>query len=255
MIEEIFRKLGLDENEYKVFISLYKIGVNPASVIARNANLERTTAYKILKRLYKLGLIGSTTRQNTQMFFVEDEKTLLRFVKNRKKELEKIEEDYSIIESEFKNLRPADITPPKIKIYEESYSKNLKIFSDILHESLTQDLTTIRMIASDTFHEQTGKYKLKDMAYLFLQEIKKNNIKIDNMVAEGMLTRERLNIISQFKDIYELPASNDATNIFIVGDSIFLIIYKENIIGVQIKHQAIAQTMHFLFDQLKGKVL
>ena len=89
MLEEVFQKLGLDENEYKIFISLYKIGTNPASVIARFANLERTTAYKILKRLYKLGLIGSTSNKNIQMFFIEDEKTLLKFIKNKRKELEK----------------------------------------------------------------------------------------------------------------------------------------------------------------------
>jgi len=246
MLKSLFKKLDLNEKEYLVFISLYKLGSNPASVVANYTKTERTTTYRILKKLSKIGLVSTTHKSNIQYFYVEDEDTIQRFIQAKQQSLQEMESNYDLIRSELKNLKPATLNPPKIKLYENS--KN--IFSDILNHIKTNKLTTIRLIASETFTEQTGPKQLKDLEGAFLTELKKNKVKVDSLVAEGFLTRERLKHFSNLNTLASLPASNGASNIYLVGDAVFIIIFKERTIGLQIGHSDIAQILHFLFDQL-----
>ncbi|KKP37336.1 MAG: Transcriptional regulator, TrmB [Candidatus Peregrinibacteria bacterium GW2011_GWA2_33_10] len=250
MLEKIFQKLNLDQKEYRIFTSLYRLGTNPASVIAKHTGFERTNTYRILKKLNKLGLISITKKAGIQYFYIENEKTILKYIENQKNELTEIQENYSLIESELKNLRPESLNPPKIKIYDQNPKQ---IFDDIINEIKSQNLTTIRLLASETFTEQTGRLKLKDIGELFIKNLTKFNIKIDALVAEGMLTRERLSPLTQINSLFDLPASNGATNFYLVGNTVFIILFKENIIGVQLSHPDIAQALHFIFDQLQKK--
>lgn len=255
MLQELFKKFNFDQHDYLIFTTLYKLGTNPASVIAKHAGVERTTTYRILKNLNKLGLVAITTRQGMQMFFVEDEKTILKFVQRQKNELGNMEENYPLIENELKSMKPQVFSIPKIKIYDRpgNLEGSKQIFDDILDEIKKQNLTTIRLIASDTFSEKVGSNKLQDIGDFFLNNLSKNEIKIDALIAEGMLTRERLSLAKNMTELFSLPAGNGASNIYIVGDTVFIIMFKETTIGLKISHPDIAQTLHFIFDQLQKK--
>lgn len=249
MLQKYFESLGLDDKHQAVFSALYRIGINPASTVARACNMERTNTYRILKTLNKLGIISVTKKAGTQYFYIEDEKSLLNLIKRRKEEMAQLEENYALIESELKNIKPAGIHPPKIKIYDNTSAKS--IFSDILNEVQKQDVTTIRLIASETFTEQVGDNKLRDYGELFIKNLKDQSVKLDAIVAEGFLTRERFQKMGNIDQFLDLPASNGASNIYIIGDSIFIVLFRENTLALQISHPDIAQTFHFMFDNLK----
>jgi len=255
MLKKIFKQLQLSEREYEVFRSLYKIGPNPASVIAKTCKFERTTVYRILQKLNKLGIISASKRQGIQIFFAENENELLKYIQQKRKSLEQIEENYDTIASELKSLKSTAVEIPKIKIYDTPNNTNQQsqLFTDIINETKIQKIRTIRLLASNTMNEQLSGISLKDTAQNFLHEIQKENIHIDTCVAEGMLTRERLSQITNIEEIFKLPTKNGASHIYIVGDTVFIVIFRENIIAVQISHSDIAQTLHFLFDQLQEK--
>ena len=77
-ITDFFSQLGLSETEQQVFTELYKLGAQPASVVARHLQMERTTVYKILMRLVKLNIVLKTERNATAHFHV----TSIRMLKN-----------------------------------------------------------------------------------------------------------------------------------------------------------------------------
>jgi sugar-specific transcriptional regulator TrmB len=248
MLTNFFKNLGLGSNDHLVFTTLYKVGINPASTISRACNLERTTTYRILQNLTKLGITSVTKKAGIQYFYVEDEKTLLNLVRRRKEELLKLEDEYDLIESELKNLKPTGVNPPKIKIYDGSPKL---VFEDIYNEVKKQNVTTVRLIASETFAEQTGDKKLKDYGSILIKTLKEQSVKLDAIIAEGFLTRERFQKLSTIEHFLDLPASNGSSNIYIVGDTIFILLFKENTIGLKISHPDIAQTFHFMFDNIK----
>lgn len=52
-----FEKLGFNKNWQKTYLSLLSLGQATAKEISKNSGVERTTTYKILEELLKLGLV------------------------------------------------------------------------------------------------------------------------------------------------------------------------------------------------------
>ena len=59
-IVESLEKLGLSQYEIKAFLALIMLGVGSADVIAKNAKIPRTSAYKVLDSLEQKGFIISS---------------------------------------------------------------------------------------------------------------------------------------------------------------------------------------------------
>jgi sugar-specific transcriptional regulator TrmB len=47
---------GFSLNEEKVYLACLELGLAPISVIAKKANLKRTTVYEVIKKLAKKGV-------------------------------------------------------------------------------------------------------------------------------------------------------------------------------------------------------
>ncbi len=249
MLEKTFLQLGLTKKDAQIFKALYISGASPASTIAKKCKFERTSVYRRLKYFNEIGLISTSSRKSAQIFFIEDENQLANFVKKRQMALAQIEENYQLINDELKELKPQSSQVPKIKIYDNNQKQ---VFEKIIEETKRQNISTIRLLASNTVNEQMGGIKMANIAKKFLQNIEKAKINIETAVAEGMLTRERISKIKEISEIYHLPATNGASQIYIVGDTVFIIIFRETILALEINHSDIAQNLHFIFDQLQN---
>jgi predicted transcriptional regulator len=249
MLEETFSKLGLTKKDYQIFKALYITGASPASTIAKKCKHERTSVYRRLKYLNEIGLVSTSNRKGAQIFFIEDEKDLAKFIRKKQEVLNQLEENYELISNELKALKPTRTEVPKIKIYENNQKQ---VFEKIIQETKRQNISTIRLLASNTVNEQMGGIKLENIGAKFLRDLEKSQINIETCLAEGMLTRERINNIRGLKDIYSLPATNGASQIYIVGDTVFIVIFRETILALEINHSDIAQNLHFIFDQLQA---
>jgi len=56
-VQEMLMKLGLKQNELKVYIYLNKNGLNEAREIAQNLKIPRTQTYHLLKELLNKGIV------------------------------------------------------------------------------------------------------------------------------------------------------------------------------------------------------
>ena len=255
-LASLFSLLGLDEKSQRLFTTLYRLGPNPASVIARYVGLKRPTTYRLLKELEGTGIVRHSVLRGIQVFFVEHEYALLNIVKQRRRELEQAQENYEDIAASLRALKPVSVTMPQLVIYDNPTDLALeqRVFGDIMKEMEEQHVTTIRLIASNTFEEQLGNTVLSDVASPLVQALKNRDVKIDILAAEGMLTRERLHRHLDLEHFLNLPAQNGASNMYLVGETVFLLFFKEHTSAIKIRSADFAQTMHFLFDQLvKGR--
>ncbi len=96
-IVESMEKLGLSQYEIKAFLALLMLGVGSAEVIAKNAKIPRTSAYKVLDSLEKKGFIVSSEGR-PKMYKPEN----LKALKNRIiGEIDELFEKLEFVESIF----------------------------------------------------------------------------------------------------------------------------------------------------------
>lgn len=69
--ERSLRNLGLSPQESLIYVALLKSGGLPASAVAKEVGLRRTTAYAILKGLAEQGFVAVYVRKGSQIFMAE----------------------------------------------------------------------------------------------------------------------------------------------------------------------------------------
>lgn len=88
-IAENLEKLGLQENEAKVYLALLERGRGTVTEISQSAQLNRTTGYDVLERLALYGLVsraGSGTKK--KMYAAEPPQRLKQYLENKKSQAE-----------------------------------------------------------------------------------------------------------------------------------------------------------------------
>lgn len=82
------KEIGLTAREANVYLQMLSIGVNPASTIARSAQINRTTCYTILANLLQKGFVQKTIKHNITFFTPIKPKLILQKLKYKKHELD-----------------------------------------------------------------------------------------------------------------------------------------------------------------------
>lgn len=216
--------------------------------------MERTTVYKTLLRLEKYNLVQITEKNKTKHFFIPSIKVIKNFIINQKEQLTDLEENYTQVESEFKKLdKKYKANIPKIRLF-DNIDGVKNIFEDIYENTIENKFISIKFFASNVFQEQTGHNAItKDLTQNFFKKLKKKSITLDSFLGNGILIMEHVSRNSNIDltALEHLPASNSAINMFIVGQSFYIIIFKDIPFGIKIDSEELVYSMHFLFDNLK----
>lgn len=86
--QHILKELGLTPSEALVYSTVLTIGPNPASTIAKKAQLNRSSCYTILEQLKQKGLMAITIKDNIRYFSGIEPYYLIDELKNKKTALE-----------------------------------------------------------------------------------------------------------------------------------------------------------------------
>jgi sugar-specific transcriptional regulator TrmB len=87
MMKEELQKIGLSENESKVYLALLKAGLTNAGVIIKSTKLHRNIVYDNLDRLIDKGLVSFVIMKNIKHFEVTSSKELKEYVEKRKQQI------------------------------------------------------------------------------------------------------------------------------------------------------------------------
>lgn len=124
--EQLLQKIGLSQNEAKVYLAALELGLNSAQNIAKQANLQRTTTYSVLDYLVERGVVGKSKENNKTRYQAEAPDKLLSIIADLqqeiKKQLPELEAIYNSHESK-----------PRILFYEGKEAVQ-KVYDDTLHE-------------------------------------------------------------------------------------------------------------------------
>ncbi len=118
MHETILKEIGLTNGEIKVYLSLIKIGENTVGPIAKEADVSLSKIYEILDNLIKKGLVGYITKNNTKRFLATDPERIIDYLENKKKEINKSEEEIKEILPSLKAQKEKNDKKVKATLYE-----------------------------------------------------------------------------------------------------------------------------------------
>lgn len=228
-------------------MSVIRLGAQPASVIAKHARMDRTTTYRVLKDLCEKKLILETSRKGVRVFYLDKPADIAHFLKKETQKLHELSEEFSELLPQFDMLRSQVQELPRIQIY-DGFERLEHFYHDIIERAVSQKLLLIRILGSNTFSQKLEQKELGDLMKRFQGELHRHAICADVLIAQGNLTREWVTRLVSFEAMTNLPAAGGATHVILVGESVFMVSFRDFPVGIRIDHHDIAQTLHFLFD-------
>jgi len=244
-IEQVFIELGLQDKEPEVYLTLLKTpGIQPASIIASRANLNRTTVYKTLVKLSKIGLVTKTQHQGITCFFAEDpDKSLENLLSKKKMHLDAVNQNLMKILPDIQNMQQQELRKPKMRYY-EGWEGIKRLYEDTLLEG--EDIYAFEDI--DDFHPDLQKWLLSD----YLPRRAENNIFAYVLTPKNPANINYRNTDKKYcKETRFLPRSNFPieNEINIYGNKTAFFSYKaDEAFSVILDSKSIANSMKYIFN-------
>lgn len=254
MFEQFFTGLGFSKTEAKVFKGLYTLGTKPASTLAKYLGMERTSVYKILQRLVHENLVFETYKGGIKHFFIPNTEILQEYTQHKIEKYEKVQKNYQVIKNELQELgKKKDTNIPKITLFDSAQGiKNM--YEDIVSTTIKRQYISIRLFASNTVDSQVSiSDEMKSASLDLFQKLATEKVQLETFLGNGIMLMENISKTFDINAIEKLPASNSAVNIYLVGDIIYIIIFKDTPFGIKIESEDLAYTLHFLFDKIEFK--
>ena len=120
-MEELFRKLGLNDNEREVYLAVLQAGKIAPNQVAKTTGINRTTVYSVAKKLEKMGLmVADLGKKVSYLVATPPEKLVAIFEREELRIGEKKKAARALIK-ELSNL-PGEkhYSVPRIRFVEES---------------------------------------------------------------------------------------------------------------------------------------
>lgn len=239
-MEKELEKMGLTNNEIKVYNSLLEVGENTVGPIIRKLGMHRQVGYDALEGLIKKRMVIRTTKNNRHYFRIADPKNILENVK-QKEEVAK-----NLIE-EINNKIAGQKKGQEIRVYEgeKAYRDFVKRKDDMQPPNSEYLVVTG---ASNRFKEIMNKSGVFERSNKIR---KKKNIKT-KLIFCNIDRAEGKKVGRVNSEIRFLPKGYDSPTSFEVWhDSIALSSYGNEVFSIEIKnkdfHKAYKNYFNFLW--------
>ncbi|MEM4271202.1 MAG: helix-turn-helix domain-containing protein [Candidatus Pacearchaeota archaeon] len=225
-IKDTLIKLGLTEQESKVYLSLLELGPSLAGQISRKTGIHRRNIYDITERLTEKGLISAITKNNRKVFEAVNPNKFLSILKEKERELE-------------------ESLPELQKLYEKTKEKQETNFykgqeglKSVFQDQLEDNKEILILGASQSAFEILPFYfKWYDL------ERKKKKIKARIIASEPLKKKIPSAKIRYIPQKYANPL---AINIY--KDKVAIILWKKEPLAIVIKEKEVAESYKKYFE-------
>ena len=233
-------KLGLSDEEIKIYLACLEINGGPVSVIARKAGVNRVSAYHTLENLLKKRLLSLYNRNGVKCFAPEAPEKLEELM------LEKVHLAKALL-PQLKSLAKVQGFRPKIRFYEgmdgieRVFNESLSSEGEILgYTNLKQVIDQIPVF----FKDYTSKRLKKEIKSRYLSPNTVESVHaIDPFLPKGF-DPNLIEILLVNKA--QFPFDND---ILIFGNSVGIVsLNPDERLGLIVESPTLSQTMKAVFD-------
>lgn len=239
--------MWLTGKQADIFLALYRFGLKPASSIAKIIWSERTNTYKIIQTMIRNGFLSEISKKWIKYFFVSDKDILRHKLNQHKEDIVNKEKILPFIESEFAKWNQDRISAlPTVSFFEWTDGVR-QLFDDMYTYIIDHQYLEIKFFASNTLALQsTSTQSLHQYAQNFFDQLQKKSISIQWYLGNGIMLLDSIVKSYNTQELKDLPAGNSSINIFVAGETIYLIIFKQISFGLKIESEEFADVMQFL---------
>ncbi len=234
-INKILEKLGLNNKEALVYEAILELGNGSAQQVAIKADLPKSTAYDILKKLSKKGLVNIYLRGKKKHFSAQGPEVLQDKIKKQAELLDKFLPNIQAVY----NVR---LVKPKVRFYENKVGVGI-VIKEILKEA--RELWAIGS-AEEIFT------KLNDYFPNFAKERAKKKIPIRVILRESSKADERQRLGQQeLRQVKIIKTHIEFKSlIWLWNNKLAMITLKEDSMVIVIESKDIADTWRVMFEGL-----
>ena len=228
-LEMELKKLELDTNEVKVYLSCLKLKHSSVQKIAQSAGLSRPTTYRIIGSLIKKGLVTKTENHKSSLVVAESPDEILGLLRAKKRRIEEQEREFLRIISDLKN-----------QFYSEGQNQIATYSGQEGIQFLLDDFSTTKSSEIRVVYLNNDRSTAKKLDKIYL-DIKKRIGKVS--VKE---LNHKTGVGShEFIDCKKLSISSKMSGTVILADKLIFI---EDEQGLLIQNEKIINLAKFFFD-------
>jgi sugar-specific transcriptional regulator TrmB len=242
MNTEILRKIGLTENEVKIYINLLKLGSSTAYEIGKNTDIYRVHVYDKLEQLMSKGLVTHVYKGAKKYFQATEPSKIKHYLEDKKRELQVQEDQVNSILPELEAMAKI----PKEDTFVEVFKgiEGLKYF-------LKDIIKTKKEVLVSGIDDQKYQEAIPVFMKQYFRDLRLNKIK------EKVITVKRKGVFQFKKDL--APTTNyrfleetqfNPTNTFVYGRKVVIVSWGTPVTAVMIKNEQIAKTYRNHFEHL-----
>lgn len=253
MLSRILKKIGLNTKEGAIYLALLELGSQPASVIGKKANINRSTAYLILDNLMAKGFVNQHVKADVKYFTATDPQIVSQMLESREKDAKEIRKEFAELLPEFYSMTNPLSIKPKVRFYE-----GIEGIKQVMEDVFTAKETILSWDALDSWFDGIAPLKKFIVEFGKLRSLK-YKIPIKMLVVDTPRTRQYL--------LKDYPARKKKTNpqmdirwipkdiqpfknqINIYGDKVGIVsLAKNELLGVIIESHEIAKVHKSIFE-------
>lgn len=235
-------KLGLSENEIKIYLYLLKSGSKTAYEIGKDTDIYRVHVYDKIEQLMNKGLVTHVFQGAKKFFQATPPTKIKHYIEDKKRQLEIQEQELETILPELEAM--ANL--PKEDTYVEVFKgpEGLKYF-----------LKDIIKVGKEVLISGIEDQKYQEALPIFMQQYFRDLRK--KMIKERILTTKKKGIFlfdqrlaptTQYRFLEQ--AQFNPTNTVIYADKVVIVTWGSPVTAVMIKNNQIAETYRNHFEQL-----
>jgi len=231
----------LSQKQATVYLALLRLG--PATILetSKETGISRTTTYRMIDSLIKMGLIKEVIKGRKRLFFAENPQKLIDLIEIEKKAIEAEEKEIKRALPKLKELMKLSEGEPKIRIFEGKEGIR-EIQKDIL---LTKDLKSIEeFVPLDEAYRIFPPHKRDHRHYM----AKRINVpeRVIYSSSKGPILRPIQGPIKrQFVPVSKFPFSLEIT---VYGNKVALVYTKTKIKAIVLENKEVADSFRSFFD-------
>ena len=242
MDTNILRKIGLTENEIKIYITLLKVGLSSAYELSKKADIYRVHVYDKLEQLMEKGLVTHVYKGAKKYFQATDPEKILQYLEDKKQKLAQEEEEVNQLLPELKALNALPQEDTKVEVFKGK--EGLKYFlKDIIK---TKKEVLVTGIDDAKYHET-----LPIFVQQYFRDLRNNKIKerIITVKKKGVFLFKKETAPTTIYRYLEEKQFNP-TNTFVYGNKIVIVSWGTPVTATMIENNEVAETYRNHFEHL-----
>ena len=234
MNTDILRKIGLTENEIKIYLNLLKSGSSIAYEIGKQTGIYRVHVYDKLEQLMDKGLVTHVYRGAKKYFQATHPSKIKQYIEDQKRKLEIQEQEVNTILPELEAMTKIPKEDTFVEVFKGK--EGLKYFlKDIIK---TKQEVLITGIDDKKYQEALPVFMKQYFRDLRINNIKERVITIKKLGI--FLFEEELAPTTHYRFLTEKQFN--PTNTFVYGNKVVIVTWGTPVTAVMIKNESIAET-------------